>query len=479
MQLPTLQFFFFFIAVMAIASFLKKYPRIFKYFLLLVSILFYSSFGTTFLGILIADILANYLLQLAGVKYPKHRKKIFVATIIVNILFLGLFKYYNFFTNILLETLSRLNIPANLSILDILAPVGVSFFTFRIISHAVDLQKNIIKLPSLIDYANYVMFFPQISAGPIARARDFYVNLANPTTVKYSTGRIASLILSGLLKKIVIASFLYDITAGPFSTPENYSSYDLIISALAYAMMIYTDFSGYSDLSIAVANILGFYVPDNFNYPYRAVGLKDFWDRWHISLSAWLRDYIYIPLGGNRKGKIRKYINLMLTMLISGFWHGAGVNFIIWGGLHGIGTIFTHLFEEFITKVYFKFNHKLRLVLEKLKFIFYTLGWAMTFGFVTLGWIFFNTANYQTAYTFIRGIFKSGIEVSQFVSWKVIFVIVLVLFMNFFGRFFKNHFIKIYNNVGFWWRVLIMVVLTYVILNLGPETVPPFIYFNF
>ncbi|HMS41269.1 MAG TPA: MBOAT family O-acyltransferase, partial [Pyrinomonadaceae bacterium] len=192
----------------------------------------------------------------------------------------------------------------------ILIPVGISFYTFRNISHLVDCYRKELPIPSFIDFANYVAFFPQIMSGPIVRAKDFYPYLHEPRKFQYSSGLIITLILSGLIKKYVLASYLYDFSSAPFTSPTNYSSLDLVMAALAYTMMIFVDFSGYSDFAIAFSNLLGFNVLPNFNSPYRAIGLKDFWARWHISLSTWLKDYVYIPLGGSRKGTARKYLNI-------------------------------------------------------------------------------------------------------------------------------------------------------------------------
>lgn len=343
MQFITSQFFLFFVGIFVIAILLKENKKYYRIFLLLVSLAFYLFFGVRFFAVLLLNIFLNYLLLKT---LERFGKKILVFSVILNVLFLAVFKYYNFGIDTFFQVLNQLNITADMTVLRILIPVGISFYTFRNISHLVDCYRKELPVPTLIDYANYIAFFPQIMSGPIVRAKDFYTYLNEPYLFTYSQGRIITLILSGLLKKYVIASYLFDYASAPFASPANYSSLDLVMAAFAYSIMIFVDFSGYSDFAIAISNLLGFHVNRNFLSPYSSIGLKDFWNRWHISLSAWLRDYVYIPLGGSRKGTARKYLNIILTMFISGLWHGAGLTFIVWGLLHGIGSVVSHLIAD-------------------------------------------------------------------------------------------------------------------------------------
>jgi len=479
MQFPTIEFFAFFLVVFIIAIYLKKYPRAYKYYILLISLFFYAFFGKNYIFWLVGDIIVNYLFLLLVNGSTKYRKLFLIAAIIVNVLFLGVFKYYNFFINSALQAFNSLGIQQSIGVLQIIAPIGISFFTFRVISHIVDIYKGKITLPQFIDYACYISFFPQITAGPIARPDEFYTNLNNPTLLSYSSGRVATLILSGLAKKLVVASFLFNYTSGPFSAPLNYSSLDLFFSMLAYGAMIYMDFSGYTDLSAAVANLLGFYTPKNFDHPYKAIGLKDFWARWHITLSNWLKDYIYIPLGGNRKGRFRKYLNLFATMFISGLWHGAGLQFIVWGVLHGIGTILTHLFDDYIVTWYFNLSRKLRLKIESFLPFIQAIGWLITYLYINFCWIFFNSSNIENAKTFIYGIFDSSITQIKILDIRLVIIIIFVLLINFKGEYLREKFIKTLNSLPFIAKIVIVSILIYIIISLGPETMPPFIYFNF
>lgn len=483
MQFPTVQFLLFFIVVFTLAVALKESRRAYKVFLLAVSLFFYTSFGKNFIFLLLANIIVNYLLIYATATSTTSKKKFMLLGVIVNVVFLGFFKYYNFFIDTLLQTLSSLQIPANIGVLDILVPVGISFFTFRNISHIVDIYRAKLPLPKFIDFANYVAFFPQIMSGPITRAKEFYLNLNNPSLLSYSQGRIIVMILSGLIKKFVIASYLYQFTAGTFATPENYSSIDLIISALAYSAMIFVDFSGYSDFAIAISNMLGFEVPENFNSPYRAIGLRDFWARWHISLSQWLKDYVYIPLGGNRKGTLRKFINLFLTMVISGLWHGAGLNYIIWGALHGIGTVVTHLIEGGIKRIKAGEEQVVAEVQSKftiiIRYFIKFTAWLMTFTFVTFAWIFFTAKDLDTAVKYVSNIFTSSITNVYYLQWRLLAIILAVILFNFIGKKAFIFLVRFFNSIPLAARIIIVSLVVYVLLNLGPETMPPFIYFNF
>lgn len=505
MQFISSQFFLFFIGVFILAMFLKGNKRYYGKFLLIVSSTFYLFFGLKFFAILALNIFINYLLLHAVEKFGK---KALALGVFLNVAFLAVFKYFNVGADTLLQILNQLNMPADMQIIQIIIPVGASFYTFRIISHLVDCYRKILPVPTFVDYANYVAFFPQIMSGPIMRAKEFYTNLHNPELYQVSQGRVITLILSGLLKKYVVASYLFNYVSGPFATPINYSSLDLVMAALAYSMMIFVDFSGYSDLAIALSNMLGFDVKPNFASPYRAIGLKDFWNRWHISLSVWLRDYLYIPLGGSRKGTARKYINILLTLFISGFWHGAGLTFVVWGLLHGIGSVISHYITDFINKraekpiteppasaalttdgefVGVRPADKTPIAetieAEKKNPFYVTalkvVGWAVTFIYVTFAWIFFTSPNIETAFSFIGNMFVSTVAEHKIFNVRLLIVILIVLAFNFIGDDAFRRCIKFFNDLPLIARIAVVTIAVYIIFQLGPETVPPFIYFNF
>ena len=517
MQFVTFQFFVFFLGVFLAAVLLKGNKRFYPLLLLLASLAFYSFFGVNFFIILILNIVCNYLLLKA---IDKFGKKTLVISIVLNVIFLGAFKYYNFGIDSFLQLLNLLKIPADMQVLRILIPVGISFYTFRNISHLVDCYRKELPIPSFIDYANYVAFFPQIMSGPIVRAKEFYTHLHEPRLFQYSPGLIITLILSGLIKKYVIASYLYDFASAPFTSPTNYSSLDLIMAALAYTMMIFVDFSGYSDFAIVLSNLLGFDVKPNFNMPYRAIGLKDFWNRWHISLSTWLKDYLYIPLGGSRKGTTRKYLNIIITMFISGLWHGAGLTFVVWGLLHGIGSVVSHLISDFFNRrstpkieaanidypletakdergVFAdanekEFDNEIEGLLENIEtrppetadksivtVLLKVVGWAVTFVYVSIAWIFFTSSSIGNALSFIGSMFVSTVAENKIFNFRLLIVIAVVLLFNFIGDKAFRGSIGIFDKMPLALRIPVVTVAVYLILQLGPETVPPFIYFNF
>ena len=512
MQFTTLQFFLFFLGVFFVAILLKNNKKFYPVFLLLVSASFYLFFGVNFSIILALNIVCNYFLLKS---VDKIGKKALVISVVLNILFLAAFKYYNFGIDSFLQVLNALNMPADIRVLRILIPVGISFYTFRNISHLVDCYRKELPVPTFIDYANYVAFFPQIMSGPIVRAKDFYPYLHDPNRFQFSQGLIITLIVSGLIKKYVIASYLYDYASSTFVSPAQYSSLDLITSAFAYSMMIFVDFSGYSDFAIAISNLLGFQVHPNFHSPYRSIGLKDFWNRWHISLSTWLKDYLYIPLGGSRKGTGRKYLNIIITMFVSGLWHGAGLTFVVWGLLHGIGSVISHLIADFFNKRKQPVNEIAQVSFDdapsekpknfdvneneieamfdniethpaeekpdkSMSSIFLNVvGWAVTFVYVTFAWIFFTSPTIGNALSFIGSIFVSTVAEHKIFNFRLIIVILVVLLFNFIGDKAFRGTIGFFDKMPLALRILVTAILVYLILQLGPETVPPFIYFNF
>jgi D-alanyl-lipoteichoic acid acyltransferase DltB (MBOAT superfamily) len=261
-----------------------------------------------------------------------------------NLLTLGVFKYYSFFAQAVARVLESLSLGVPFPLLTIALPVGISFFTFQAISYTVDVKRGLIEPATLLDTAIYLSFFPHLVAGPIVRAREFLPQLAtprDPERVAVSSGLM--LIGMGLVKKVVIADYLGRAVVDPvFAVPAAYHGPDVLFTSYAYAAQIYCDFSGYTDIAIGLALLMGFVFPQNFNSPYRATGFRDYWRRWHMTLSRFLRDFLYIPLGGSRKGKFKTYRNLFITMVLGGLWHGAAWTFVIWGAYHGVGLIAEH-----------------------------------------------------------------------------------------------------------------------------------------
>ena len=329
-------FLFLFLAFSFVYMLLQKRVTARLLFVTLFSYYFYyKSSGIYFflLGIVtVSDFFLAHRMQQTETHWK--RKMLVVISLCINLGLLCYFKYTNFFYQMLCPLWNGSFQP-----LDIFLPVGISFFTFQSLSYTIDVYRKDLKpLDNLLDYAFYVSFFPQLVAGPIVRARDFIPQIRRPLLVTNEMfGQGVFFIVSGLFKKAVISDYIsVNFVERIFDNPSLYSGLENLFGVYGYALQIYCDFSGYSDMAIGIALLLGFRFPINFNSPYKSDSVTDFWHRWHISLSTWLRDYLYISLGGNRKGKLRTYINLVLTMLLGGLWHGASWNFVVWGGLHGV-----------------------------------------------------------------------------------------------------------------------------------------------
>lgn len=309
--------------------------------LLVASYVFYGAFDVRFLGLLMLSTATDYVVGrvLEVTADDGRRKLVFLVSLAVNLGILGFFKYFDFFVTDGARLLGHLGIQVSPPVLRILLPVGISFYTFHGISYTFDVFRRKIE-PShrLLDFAVFVAFFPQLVAGPIGRAHLQLPQFARDRTPPDRAGirRAVLLILLGLFKKIAIADMLAPYVNRAFSSPDTTSSLGLVVGAWAFAFQIYGDFSGYSDIARGSASLLGIDLPENFNQPYLSRSVTEFWRRWHISLSNWLRDYLYVPLGGNRGRALTTYRNLLLTMLIGGLWHGAALTFVVWGGLHGL-----------------------------------------------------------------------------------------------------------------------------------------------
>ena len=327
---------------------------------------------------------------------PVRRKAWLVTSIVLNLGLLGIFKYFGFFTESFIAAFSALGMKVNAPLISIILPVGISFYTFQTLSYTIDIyRKNMAPTEKLIDFAAYVAFFPQLVAGPIERAKNLLPQFEAPRDI--STDRISSgalLFLWGLFKKIVIADNLAPIVNLAFSDVSTSSPSLMLIGIIAFAFQIYGDFSGYSDMARGLARILGFDLMLNFNLPYLSRTPSEFWRRWHISLSSWLRDYLYVPLGGNRQGKLMTYRNLALTMLLGGLWHGAAWTFIAWGAFHGA-----------ILAVYRVFNVD-RLVFGTRLFSLqgaavHGAAWLVMTALTLIGWTFFRAESMGDALTAI------------------------------------------------------------------------------
>jgi alginate O-acetyltransferase complex protein AlgI len=389
-------------------------PSTAKLILAAFSTAFYAAWDYRYLVLLLSVSVIDYYCaaRIARSGSPGYRRAWLLASVVSNLGILAFFKYYNFLAgnvNFLLEPLG-VSVP----FLRILLPAGISFYTFKSMSYTIDVYRRKIEpCQSQLDYTTFVTFFPELIAGPIVRASVFLPQMTRPMGPTFErTVRGGSLFLLGLTKKLLIADRLSTIADPIFAQPALYSAPTLWCAALAYSLQIYCDFSGYSDMAIGVAKMIGYDLPENFNMPYLSTSITEFWRRWHITLSSWLRDYLYIPLGGNQKGRVRTYINLMLTMLLGGLWHGASWNFVAWGLFHGVGLAAHKWYRERIGE---------RAGLPA------WLGGPITFLFVQIGWIPFRCVDFQSTGVMLSGMFglRTGVRwYSEILPWLVALVVV-------------------------------------------------------
>src|SRR3954468_2762791 len=399
MLFPTLTFGFFFLAVYAAAWLLRGSNEWRKIALLVASWIFYGWWDTRFVMLLIASGVLNWgtaRLVLAAAGKPRLRKAWVAAGTAINLAILVFLKYYGFFMGQVEESLHMLGWQRDLPILQIVLPVGISFFTFQGMSYVIDIYRRQTAPARLLDMTLLMSFFPHLVAGPIVRASHLVPQFRQAPKIDRGMAAMGlCLIVWGLFKKAVIASELATALVDPvFFDPSAHGSLDLAAAAYGYAVQIYCDFSAYSDMAIGIAALLGYRFPHNFNQPYRATSLQDFWRRWHISLSSWLRDYLYVSLGGSRRGLRRLCFSLTATMLLGGLWHGASWNFVIWGAIHGSILVAERLWREYRPRVWRPLPH--------------WLGVLVTFHLVLLGWIFFRAASFGDAFAFLGGLFGGG-----------------------------------------------------------------------
>jgi len=391
---PTVQFAIFFPIVLTLSWLLMPKQRLWKPYILVASYVFYAAVDPRFCLLIGAITVVNQLAARAvhASANERRRKWITAAAVAFDLGTLAVFKYYGFFTQGTGDLLDSFGLGMPLPLLSIALPVGVSFFTFQAISYVVDVKRREFEPASLIDVAIYLSFFPHLVAGPIVRAREFIPQLAtarDPSHVAVGAG--LGLIGLGLVKKVMIADYLGREVVDPaFGVPQAFGGPDLFFAAYAYAAQIYCDFSGYTDIAIGLALLMGFIFPQNFRSPYRALGFRDFWRRWHMTLSRFLRDFLYIPLGGNRKGRARTYVNLFLTMVLGGLWHGAAWTFVLWGAFHGAGLSAEHAL-----------GNRVRRVPAWLR-------WFVTFNLVVFAWILFRSPDLDVFATYVAGMFSTG-----------------------------------------------------------------------
>lgn len=469
MLFPTIEFAAFFAVVFAVTWLLNSQNNSKKWFLVVASYLFYSAWNPNYLFILFGSSLGNYLLALWMGPLPdgRRRKILLWLGVAANLALLGVFKYYNFFAAEFANAAMRLGVPVSVKFLEVALPVAISFITFHALSYLIDVYRRVLQpTRSLVDILLYISFFPHLVAGPIVRARDFLSQTVRPSDPQaIRLGFAVFLILGGLFKKVIVANYLStELVDNAFQNPLGTSSTDLWLAMYGYALQIYCDFSAYTDIAIGIAMLLGYRFPQNFNQPYRAMSVQDFWRRWHITLSTWLRDYLFIPLGGSRGSALSTCAAIMITMLLGGLWHGASWNFVIWGALHGAALI--------VERVFGLTGKDARSWLPK------PLAWFVTFHFVCFTWIFFRSQTLESALDYFRTMFA-------FVSLETTLT-GLVALMFVFGALTQIVPDRWQERAEAWYdrapvlaKIALPFLVIYGIAIASPDGVPPFIYFQF
>jgi D-alanyl-lipoteichoic acid acyltransferase DltB (MBOAT superfamily) len=463
MLFPTVQFAIFFPIVLALSWALMSRPALWKPFIILASYVFYAAASPVFCLLLGGVTLWNHFaaLSLHRCRSESRRRWLTGLAVAGNLLALGAFKYYSFFAQACAQALSDLSLGMPLPLLTIALPIGISFFTFQAISYTVDVKRRLIEPAALIDLAVYLSFFPHLIAGPIVRAREFLPQLSRPRDpqhVAVSAGLY--LIGLGLVKKVVIADYLGRTVVDPvFGVPQAYHAPDVLLAGYAYAAQIYCDFSGYTDIAIGLALLMGFIFPQNFHSPYRATGFRDFWRRWHMTLSRFLRDFLYIPLGGNRHGRRKTYRNLMITMVLGGLWHGAAWTFVLWGTYHGLGLCLEHaLGGRLKTPAWFR--------------------WLVTFHLVVLGWILFRAQGIGNFWAMIKRLGSFGAPTLW--TAPVVAAVAVVIGLQLLP---ERPIESLQALIGRLSPAVVAVTLSVLILfvaaTVPSQGVPPFIYFRF
>lgn len=481
-------FFFLFIGFFIIYMSLRKNTLARIIYVTLFSLYFYYKSSGIYFLLLIFVATSDYLIGLGMDKTDvKWRKKLFVTlSLCVNLGLLCYFKYFNFLYDLVVRAAHEIGAFIGISSLqgitfepmDIFLPVGLSFFTFQSISYVIDIYRGKTKvLHRWIDYLFYVSFFPMLVAGPIVRAREFIPQMyKTPTLTRSQFGEGLYLVLCGLIKKTVISDYIsFNFVDRVFDAPLLYTGVENLLGVYGYALQIYCDFSGYSDMAIGIALLLGFRFNINFDSPYQSATITEFWRRWHISLSSWLKDYLYISLGGNRKGKLRTYVNLFITMLLGGLWHGASMRFILWGALHGLALAI----HKFMMSIF-----------PGLKPIGKEMGWGhrlfgtlFTFHLVCFGWIFFRADSMQTVSEMLNQIihnFHPEIFIQFISGYSVVFTLMVLGYLFHFMPKKVDLMVQgVVTRSPLLVQALMLIVVIFIVVQFKNAGVQPFIYFQF
>jgi alginate O-acetyltransferase complex protein AlgI len=470
MLFPTVDFAVFFAVVFLGHWLLNPNPLRWKLFMIGASYVFYAWWNVHFIWLLAG---VSTVAQIGAVAVQRQtdariRRWTLGVAVALTLAPLAYFKYSGFFAVNLTNAASAMGLHLSPPLIQAILPVGVSFFTFMAVAYIVDVYRGRFPVATWIDVFLYLSFFPHLVAGPIVRPDELIPQLdlkRDPRHVDVAGS--AYLIFGGLFKKVIISSYVATAIVDPvFADPARHSAVEVLFAAWGYAVVIYADFSGYTDIAIGVAKLLGFQFPQNFDRPYSAVSLQDFWRRWHMTLSRWLRDYLYIPLGGSKKGEARTYVNIAATMVLGGLWHGAAWTFVIWGAYHGVGQAVgawkrAHLPEPPTVPA--------RLWLRRL----------CTFNLVCLGWVFFRADSVSTAFSMMARLGAGWGTPTLLLSPLIVFVIVGMLALQFAPRGPGRMLQRRVSHLTPVKMGLVLAGALFVITTMGPQGVAPFIYFQF
>ena len=466
MSYLSIEFGLVFIVFFAIYWAFRLLPKFQNKLLLLSSYLIVGSYSLQFAVILFIYTCAIYFFSVMIATSKRYARCWLILGLSAAIINLALFKYFDFFRYELQSLLNDLNLSILLPVITVLIPIGISFYTFHSVSYLVSIKKKELSVAKFWDFALFLSFFPSIIAGPINRAKTFLPQIAvsQPRAV-LEPYRAFTLIVLAVLKVYCLGGLISENWVTPiFSNPLEYSTLDLLVGLYAYAMQIYLNFSGYTDLVTGIALLLGFRLPINFNFPYLAFNLREFWDRWHISLSHWIRDYIYIPLGGSRRSFVRTQINVMCAMLLSGLWHGAGINFIIWGACHGIGIVVLNVLDRYTGRGW---------IIQRSPIIARFITWH----YICFTWLFFYCESLPDALDYLTALSQNFLINSHYTE---AFLSICVIFLVY----------PLCQNIPNWCTLqlsrtnrgflpIIFIFILWLTIYFAPSGVPNFIYANF
>lgn len=482
-------FWLFFALLLIGYSFIYRTRYLRSFYLLIFSLFFYYKSSGFFFVLLIFSTVCDYVLGLLISKtYTHWKRKTYVAiSVFINLALLSFFKYSYFFADSInqlfgaeykafnfLAHWSNVITGSSFDVAEIVLPVGISFFTFQTISYTVDVyRRKVDPVTNIVDFGFYVSFFPQLVAGPIVRAAEFIPQLYRRFSLSQREfGHALFLIINGMIKKVIISDYIsLNFVDRVFDNPLSFSGFENLLATYGYSVQIYCDFSGYTDMATGLALLLGFRLPLNFNSPYKALNITDFWHRWHISLSSWLRDYLYVPLGGSRKGLLRTYINLLVTMLLGGLWHGANIRFVIWGGLHGVSLALHKIWLSI-----FPASRRRRPIWRRILSVFFT------FHLVCLSWIFFRADSLTKAWDMITQIAtRFGWQIFQVIDTyvPVLSFIGIALAVHWLPVSWKEYYRGVFIRMHLVLKIIIALAIAVLIFQIKSAELQPFIYFRF